>query len=141
MPAIPQLTFFLLPDGTISCEEPSKAGRRKLSISPTPEIRAALLDQQDRIKLAEAKLTSERHSRVFTLTAANHSIPFASRTIGNPPRSFRPSPAVRSELKRHGYTDAEINLMVANGEITAETRFVPRKVAEQVFLDPAELGL
>lgn len=114
----PQISLFMLPDGTIAAEAPGRNGtREKLGQfdlhSLPPEIVACFIDQRDRasaeverqkqIAKREAKL---RRERIFATTWHTHDLDLALRVVPeyvgkfdpisgkiiSPPRPERPAP-------------------------------------------------
>jgi len=86
--AVPQVIVFLLPNGSLACEEPSANGaRRKVPLTEgfeLSELRAALYDQKSRIdervkrvKEIEEAERRARRKRVYDTTFERHGDKYA----------------------------------------------------------------
>lgn len=125
-----QITIFLDASGNYHCEAPGKNGARaKIDFdadSLPALLRAELIDQQHRIKKAEAeqveaqrKQNASRHSRIVNYTADHY--PSALPLVEPNPRKI--SAVLRSKYLEMGYSGAEIDMMERRGEMGSTAFF------------------
>jgi hypothetical protein len=112
----PSLHIFMV-NGQLWAEGPSKNGvRRKFQVQALSDLVVDIQDQAIAESQRQAALASERHSTVFSSTAAVHGLSFAARTIGgkiprksdrffvvptvSPAQAQAPSPTTKRQAKK-----------------------------------------